>query len=203
VYISVARRASRRSRIVAFGGYSSVDISVTTLLWYDHTFPCRHASARDLLVNIPWLVSAYYTYKPDASIPEQQVAFGTSGHRGSSLQTSFNEDHILAICQAIAEWRRTQRITGPLYLGMDTHALSEPALATAIEVFAANAADIFVQSGLGYTPTPAVSHVILTYNRGRTSGLADSVAISPSHNPLKWQVLIFRRAFSASGRAET
>jgi phosphoglucomutase len=138
---------------------------------------------RDLLVNIPRLVSAYYTQHPDASIPAQQVAFGTSGHRGSSLQSSFNEEHILAICQAIVEWRRAQNFTGPLYLGMDTHALSEPALATAIEVFAANEVEVFVQAGLGYTPTPAISHAILTYNRGRTSGLADGVVITPSHNP--------------------
>src|SRR5262245_34749149 len=133
---------------------------------------------RDILVNVPRLVSAYYTHKPDASVPAQQVAFGTSGHRGSSLQTSFNEDHILAICQAICEWRRAQRIAGPLYVGMDTHALSEPALATAVEVFAANEMDIFVQAGLGYTPTPAVSHAILTYNRGRASGLADGLGIT-------------------------
>ena len=138
---------------------------------------------RDMLVNVPRLVSAYYTYSPDARIPDQQVAFGTSGHRGSSLQTSFNEDHILASCQAIWEWRRTQHISGPLYLGQDTHALSEPALTTAIEVFAANELDVFVQTGLGYTPTPAVSHAILTYNRGRVSGLADGVVITPSHNP--------------------
>jgi phosphoglucomutase len=138
---------------------------------------------RELLVNVPRLVSAYYTHKPDASIPEQQVAFGTSGHRGSSLLTSFNEDHILAICQALCEWRRAQNISGPLYAGMDTHALSEPALATAIEVFAANQMDIFIQDGLGYTPTPVISHAILTYNRGRASGLADGVVITPSHNP--------------------
>src|SRR6266542_4093928 len=138
---------------------------------------------RELLVNVPRLVSAYYTGKPDASVPEQQVAFGTSGHRGSSLLTSFNEDHILAICQALCEWRRTQGIDGPLYIGMDTHALSEPALATAIEVFAANEMDIFIQAGLGYTPTPVISHAILTYNRGRTSSLADGVVITPSHNP--------------------
>jgi phosphoglucomutase len=138
---------------------------------------------REILVNVPRLISAYYTHHPDANIPEQQVAFGTSGHRGSSLNTSFNEDHILAISQAICEWRRAQNITGPLYLGMDTHALSEPALASAIEVFAANEQEIFVQSGLGYTTTPAVSHAILTYNRGRSAGLADGVVITPSHNP--------------------
>lgn len=138
---------------------------------------------RDLLVNVPRLVSAYYTSKPDVTIPEQQVAFGTSGHRGSSLQSSFNEDHILAICQALCEWRRTQGIDGPLYLGMDTHALSEPALASAVEVFAANGVELCVQRGLGYTPTPAVSHAILCYNRGRRNGLADGVVITPSHNP--------------------
>ena len=138
---------------------------------------------RELLVNVPRLVSTYYTHTPDPHIPAQQVAFGTSGHRGSSLDMSFNEDHILAICRAIYEWRQAQGISGPLYLGMDTHALSEPALATAIEVFAAHELDIFVQAGLGYTPTPAVSHAILTYNRGRSSGLADGVVITPSHNP--------------------
>ncbi len=137
----------------------------------------------DMLVNIPRLVAAYYTTKPDPNIPEQLVAFGTSGHRGSSLHGSFNEDHILAISQAISEWRRAQQITGPLYIGMDTHALSEPAHSTAVEVFAANGVDICIQQGLGYTPTPVVSHAILTYNRGKQSGLADGVVITPSHNP--------------------
>jgi len=138
---------------------------------------------RSLLVNIPRLVSAYYTETPDARVPEQQVAFGTSGHRGSSFQSSFNEAHILAITQAICEWRRAQAYGGPLYMGMDTHALSEPALATAIEVCAGNEVELFIQSGLGYTPTPAVSHAILSYNRGRTVGLADGIVITPSHNP--------------------
>ena len=138
---------------------------------------------RDILVNIPRLVSAYYTNAPDPEIPEQQVAFGTSGHRGSSLTYSFNEAHILAVCQALCEWRRSQAITGPLYLGMDSHALSEPAFATALEVFAANGVEVYIQPGLGITPTPAISHAILTYNRGRTSGLADGVVITPSHNP--------------------
>jgi phosphoglucomutase len=148
------------------------------------THPLAGAPApRDLLVNVPRLISAYYTYSPDPRIPEQQVAFGTSGHRGTSLQTSFNEHHILAICQAIVEWRRAQNISGPLYIGQDTHALSEAALASAIEVFAANEVELFVQAGLGYTPTPAISHAILTYNRGRTNGLADGVVITPSHNP--------------------
>ncbi|HEX5691463.1 MAG TPA: hypothetical protein VFX76_15720, partial [Roseiflexaceae bacterium] len=138
---------------------------------------------RDILINVPRLISNYYTYQPDAQIAAQQVAFGTSGHRGSSSDTSFNEGHILAICQAICEWRRAQNISGPLYIGMDTHALSEPALATAVEVFAANEMQVFVQAGLGYTPTPVISHAILTYNRGRNSGLADGVVITPSHNP--------------------
>jgi phosphoglucomutase len=138
---------------------------------------------RDLLVNVPRLVSAYYTHRPDPAVPEQRVAFGTSGHRGESLASSFNEDHVLAICQAICEYRQSQGINGPLYLGMDTHALSEPAFATALEVFAGNQVDLFIQAGLGYTPTPAISFAILTYNKGRTSGLADGVVITPSHNP--------------------
>lgn len=138
---------------------------------------------RELLVNIPRLVSAYYTIHPDPADTAQRVAFGTSGHRGTSLEGSFNEDHILAVCQAIVELRKAHSITGPLFLGMDTHALSEPALATAIEVFAANEVEIMVQSGLGYTPTPAISHAILTYNHGRNFGLADGVVITPSHNP--------------------
>jgi phosphoglucomutase len=138
---------------------------------------------RELLVNVPRLVAAYYTHQPDPSDPAQQVSFGTSGHRGSSLQDSFNEDHVLAICQAICELRRARGISGPLYLGMDTHALSEPALYTAVEVFAANSMDIVIQAGLGYTPTPVISHAILAYNRGRASALADGVVITPSHNP--------------------
>ncbi|BDI33759.1 phosphoglucomutase, alpha-D-glucose phosphate-specific [Capsulimonas corticalis] len=138
---------------------------------------------RELLVNIPRLISAYYTQKPDPNNPAHAVAFGTSGHRGSSFACTFNEDHILAISQAIAEYRQSQNMTGPLYLGMDTHALSEPALSTAIEVLAANGVDVFVQADRGYTPTPVISHAILTYNKGRTEGLADGVVITPSHNP--------------------
>lgn len=137
----------------------------------------------ELLVNVPRLVSAYYTQEPDPADPAQRVAFGTSGHRGSSLRNSFNEAHILAISQAICEFRQAQGITGPLFIGMDTHALSEPALASAIEVFAGNEQEIMVDADLGYTPTPAISHAILNYNRGRTSGLADGVVITPSHNP--------------------
>jgi len=138
---------------------------------------------RELLTNIPRLVSAYYTHKPDPTNLDQTVAFGTSGHRGASFANNFNEDHILAISQAICEYRLAQGYTGPLYLGMDTHALSEPALATAIEVFAANGVTAVIQENLGYTPTPVISHSILTYNRGRIDGWADGVVITPSHNP--------------------
>jgi phosphoglucomutase len=138
---------------------------------------------RDTLVNVPRLVTAYYAHRPDPSDPAQRVAFGTSGHRGSSFRDSFNEAHILAIAQAIVEHRTAAAITGPLYLGMDTHALSEPALVSAVEVFAAHGVDLVVQDGLGYTPTPVVSHAILVHNRSRTSGLADGVVITPSHNP--------------------
>src|SRR5512139_2316665 len=118
---------------------------------------------RELLINIQRLVSAYYTCHPDPGEPAHRVSFGTSGHRGTSLENSFNEDHILAICQAVADYRRAQGTSGPLYLGMDTHALSEPAQVTAIEVFAANGVELMVQSGLRPTPTPAISHAILTY----------------------------------------
>jgi phosphoglucomutase len=136
-----------------------------------------------MLVNIPRLVAAYYTHKPDPAEPAHRVKFGTSGHRGSSLEYSFNEDHILAISQAICEYRQAQGTNGPLYLGMDTHALSEPALYTAVEVFAANGVQTVIQAGLGYTPTPVISHAILTTNKGRRRGLADGVVITPSHNP--------------------
>ncbi|MDH4268152.1 MAG: phosphoglucomutase, alpha-D-glucose phosphate-specific, partial [Deltaproteobacteria bacterium] len=118
---------------------------------------------RSLLANIPRLISAYYTHKPDPSDPAQRVAFGTSGHRGSSLRNSFNEDHILAITQAICQYRESKRISGPLFMGMDTHALSEAALATAIEVFAAHRVTVMIQKGLRYTPTPVISHAILPY----------------------------------------
>ncbi|MCG8616097.1 MAG: phosphoglucomutase (alpha-D-glucose-1,6-bisphosphate-dependent) [Desulfobacterales bacterium] len=138
---------------------------------------------RNILVNIPRLISKYYTHHPDPDNTAQTVSFGTSGHRGSSLTNTFNETHILAISQAICDYRTSQKITGPLFLGMDTHALSEPALASAVEVFAANNVDLRIQSGLGYTPTPVISHAILTFNRGKSSGLADGVIITPSHNP--------------------
>jgi phosphoglucomutase len=137
----------------------------------------------ELLENIPRLMAAYYTRQPDPAEPTQLVSFGTSGHRGTSLGHSFNEAHILAITQAICEYRREQGYSGPLFLGMDTHALSEAALVTAVEVLAANEVTTRLQSGLGYTPTPVISHAILTYNRGRKSGLADGVVITPSHNP--------------------
>ncbi|HRN68222.1 MAG TPA: phosphoglucomutase (alpha-D-glucose-1,6-bisphosphate-dependent) [Promineifilum sp.] len=137
----------------------------------------------EMLVNIPRLVAAYYSNHPDVADPAQRVTFGTSGHRGTSTDGSFNEDHILAICQAISEYRAGQGITGPLFAGMDTHALSEPALSTAIEVFAANGVNLIVQRGRGYTPTPVVSHAILTWNRDSAPARADGVVITPSHNP--------------------
>ena len=136
-----------------------------------------------LLVNIPRLISAYYTEHPDPGIREQRVSFGTSGHRGSSSTVSFNEWHILAIAQAICRYRAQQGIDGPLFLGIDTHALSEPALRTAVEVLAANEVTICLAANDEYTPTPVISHAILSYNRGRTRGLADGIVITPSHNP--------------------
>lgn len=138
---------------------------------------------RAMLVHVPRLVSAYYTLRPDVSEPSQRVAFGTSGHRGSSFRRSFNEDHILAITQAICERRRLDGIDGPLFLGMDTHALSEPARTTALEVLAAHGVEVFVDEHDGYTPTPVISHAILTHNRGGGRGRADGIVITPSHNP--------------------
>jgi phosphoglucomutase len=135
------------------------------------------------LINVPQLVTAYFASKPDPSDPTQRVAFGTSGHRGTSLKNSFNENHILATTQAICDHRRETGLTGPLFVGIDTHALAEPALVSAVEVFAANGVDIMIDERSGYTPTPVISHAILSYNKGRTSGLADGVVISPSHNP--------------------
>ena len=137
----------------------------------------------NMLANIPELVTAYYSRKPDAEIPEQRVSFGTSGHRGSSLKNSFNEDHILATSQAICEYRSSNGISGPLFLGMDTHALSTPALVTALEVLAGNGVDVMIAPEGEYTPTPAISHAILNHNRGRSDGLADGIVITPSHNP--------------------
>jgi len=135
------------------------------------------------LANIPRLITAYFASKPDPADPAQRVSFGTSGHRGSSLKNSFNEDHILATTQAICDYRRGAGLTGPLFVGIDTHALAEPALVSAIEVFAANGVDIMIDEHAGYTPTPVISHAILTYNKGRTAALADGVVITPSHNP--------------------
>lgn len=137
----------------------------------------------DTLINVPALISAYYTGIPDPSVAEQRIAFGTSGHRGSSLNTSFNEFHILAITQAICLFRKKNKIDGPLFLGMDTHALSWPAQASALEVLAANGVETIIASGNEYTPTPAVSQAILNYNRGRKTGRADGIIITPSHNP--------------------
>ncbi|MFI9808735.1 phosphoglucomutase (alpha-D-glucose-1,6-bisphosphate-dependent) [Streptomyces sp. NPDC052301] len=142
----------------------------------------RPAGPEDL-VDVARLVTAYYALHPDPADPAQRVAFGTSGHRGSSLANAFNEDHIAATSQAICEYRAAQGTDGPLFLGADTHALSEPAKVTALEVFAANDVTVLVDGADGYTPTPAVSHAILTHNRGRTSSLADGVVVTPSHNP--------------------
>jgi len=136
-----------------------------------------------ILVNVPKLVTAYYTLRPDPSDAEQRVIFGTSGHRGSALSSAFNEWHILAITQAICDYRKVQKIDGPLFLGIDTHALSEPAFASALEVLAANGVEVMLAEGTSYTPTPAVSHAILRHNYERTSGLADGIVITPSHNP--------------------
>ncbi|WP_342349928.1 phosphoglucomutase (alpha-D-glucose-1,6-bisphosphate-dependent) [uncultured Nitrospira sp.] len=136
-----------------------------------------------MLANIPRLVTAYYTGRPDPAVPEQRVAFGTSGHRGSSLKNSFNEAHILATTQAICLYRQQHHIDGPLFLGIDTHALSEPALASTLEVLAANGVIVMIDRDNGYTPTPVISHAILTYNRDRKTGLADGIVITPSHNP--------------------
>jgi phosphoglucomutase len=136
-----------------------------------------------MLVNVPKLITAYYTRVPDSSVPEQRVAFGTSGHRGSAFEKAFNEWHILAISQAICLYRKRQQIDGPLFLGIDTHALSEPALVTTLEVLAANGVDVMMAERDEYTPTPVISHAILAYNRGRKTGLADGIVITPSHNP--------------------
>ncbi|HEX7708199.1 MAG TPA: phosphoglucomutase (alpha-D-glucose-1,6-bisphosphate-dependent) [Thermoanaerobaculia bacterium] len=137
----------------------------------------------EMLVDVPRLVTAYYAERPDPAIREQRVAFGTSGHRGSAFKASFNELHILATTQAICDHRRSAGISGPLFLGIDTHALSEPAFASAMEVLAANEVEVMIDAGRGYTPTPVISHAILTYNRGRKDGLADGVVVTPSHNP--------------------
>ena len=140
------------------------------------------ANASDL-VDVPKLITAYFVDRPDPRVAEQRVAFGTSGHRGSSFDRSFNEWHILAITQAICLYRQQQKVDGPLFLGIDTHALSRPALASAVEVLAANDVDVMLAAKEGYTPTPVISHAILTYNRGRKTGLADGIVVTPSHNP--------------------
>jgi phosphoglucomutase len=137
----------------------------------------------ELLVNVPRLITAYYTDVPDPSVPQQRVAFGTSGHRGSAFARSFNEWHVLAITQAICHYRSRQHITGPLFLGIDTHALSAPAFSSALEVLAGNGMELMIATRNEYTPTPAVSLAILTYNRGRETGFADGIVVTPSHNP--------------------
>jgi phosphoglucomutase len=142
-----------------------------------------HLPDPSMLINTPAVVTAYYTGMPDPSVPDQRIAFGTSGHRGGSLRNSFNESHIAAITQAICLYRKGKGIDGPLFMGSDTHALSWPAQATALEVLAANGVEVMISVGDEYTPTPAVSHAILQYNLGRTTGLADGIIITPSHNP--------------------
>jgi len=139
--------------------------------------------APEMLIDVARLQAAYYSVKPDPAETSQRVSFGTSGHRGSSLAASFNQNHILAIAQAICEYRRGQGTDGPLFLAKDTHALSEPAFQTALQVLAANRVEVMADVDLGYTPTPALSHAILCYNRGRQAGLADGIVITPSHNP--------------------
>jgi phosphoglucomutase len=136
-----------------------------------------------MLVDVSRLATTYYAERPDPSVAAERVAFGTSGHRGSAFERTFNEAHILAVAQAICSYRRMHKIEGPLFMGMDTHALSEPAFATALEVLAANGVDVMIDQAHGYTPTPVISHAVLRYNRGRTSGLADAIVVTPSHNP--------------------
>ena len=136
-----------------------------------------------MLANIPRLVTAYFAGQPDPKVAAQRVAFGTSGHRGSAFNHAFNEAHILAISQALCDHRRNAGLSGPLFVGIDTHALAEPALASALEVFAANGVEVMIDAHDGYTPTPVISHAILSYNKGRSDGLADGVVITPSHNP--------------------
>jgi phosphoglucomutase len=147
-----------------------------------HALAGKPASLENL-TNIPHLVSAYYSNRPDATERSQKITFGTSGHRGSSIKNTFNEVHILAICQALCEFRQSNSISGPLFIGKDTHALSEPAFLTAIEVFSANEITIMIDDKMGYTPTPVISHAILTFNRKNKRTLADGVVITPSHNP--------------------
>jgi phosphoglucomutase len=142
-----------------------------------------HPAPEAMLLDVSKLVTAYYTDTPDPSVPSQRVVFGTSGHRGSAFETSFNERHVLAISEAVRRYRRQRGIDGPLFLGVDTHALSVPACASALEVLAAHGVDVMLAEHDEYTPTPAVSHAILCHNRGRSTGLADGIVITPSHNP--------------------
>ncbi len=141
------------------------------------------AAPASILVDVPRLITAYFTERPDVSLREQRVAFGTSGHRGTSFDATFTESHVLAMTQAICAYRKQQGIDGPLFLGFDTHALSAPAFASALEVLAANGVEVMIAAGDEYTPTPAISHAILSYNRDRQAGLADGIVITPSHNP--------------------
>jgi phosphoglucomutase len=159
------------------------DWTIELHLSYEASSLAGQPAPSSILVDVERLVSAYSAEKPDTSDRGQRVSFGTSGHRGSSLKRSFNESHIVAITQAVCEYRTAQQTTGPLYLGKDTHALSEPAFVTTLEVLAANGVEVMIDQDDGYTPTPVISHAILTYNHGRTFGLADGIVITPSHNP--------------------
>ena len=160
--------------------------------------------AADTLVDVARLITAYYAEQPDPAVVGQRVAFGTSGHRGSAFDRAFNEWHVLAITQAICRYRKAQGIDGPLFLGIDTHALSEPASASALEVLAANGVEVMIAANDEYTPTPAVSHAILAYNRGRdTTGLADGIVVTPSHNPPRRRRLQVQPAERRPGRRRT
>jgi phosphoglucomutase len=175
------------NRYITDQGNNTETVNATSNLTEGVKMPIHKLAGKpapeDLLTNIPRLVSAYYTRQPDPNETNQQVSFGTSGHRGTSMDGSFNEAHIVAICQAICEHRKSRQIDGPLFLGMDTHALSEAAFSTALEVLAATDVEVVIQEGLGFTPTPVISHAILTHNHGAGKGLADGIVITPSHNP--------------------
>src|SRR5204863_4252481 len=172
---TLSRKRERERTVVSCGGATDMAAQISPL--------AGKPAPASMLVDVAKLVTAYYTGQPDPSVPAQRVAFGTSGHRGSSFTGSFNEAHVLAITQAICLYREAHAIDGPLYLGIDTHALSAPAFESALSVLAACAVETRISLGGEVTPTPAVSHAILVHNRGRTSGLADGILVTPSHNP--------------------
>jgi phosphoglucomutase len=173
----------RQTYLDCRGGSRAAEITQGIQLAADINPLAGKIAPPSMLANVPRLVTAYFAEKPDPKIASQRVAFGTSGHRGSAFNNAFNEAHILSISQALCDHRRRSGITGPLFIGIDTHALAEPALASALEVFSANGVNVMIDARDAYTPTPVISHAILTYNKGRDSGLADGVVITPSHNP--------------------